>query len=113
MTPTREQLELAAKAAGIVPYSINAETGAVKYKVPSATMAMQFSSWFPTTSKSDSFDLMVACGINVQYGLTRVWARWADDMDICVSSPMSGGTKVEQTTMWAIFLCAVEIGRAM
>ena len=91
MTPTREQLELAAKAAGYKP-----------------------NIWYPVTDKSDSFDLMVACGIELMYFDDHVSAHsdFLMGISFCVDLKEHNNDK-GLATMWAVFLCAVEIGRAM
>ena len=94
MTPTREQLELAAKAAGM-----------------NQTESWLAYNWQPTTFKSDSFDLMVTCDIEPEFfdncvtatACGVMWDEWLKDHN----------NDKQLATMWAVFLCAVEIGRAM
>ena len=105
MNPTREQLELAAKAAGIKGwwsgscycYGYN---GNQNVPIP----------WQPWEHKPDSFDLMVACRIEPEFfdncvtatALGVMWDEWLKDHN----------NDKGLATMWAVFLCAVEIGRA-
>lgn len=107
MTPTREQLELAAKAAGLKEFGFMG--GCLTHVVNN-----QFVYWQPTTSKSDSRDLEVACEIELRYGLRGVWAIANDERSESeVQFYSDHNNDKGLATMWAVFLCAVEIGRAM
>jgi hypothetical protein len=107
MTPTREQLELAAKAAGL---TLKDCTCKKELKCVETNKH-----WNPTTSKSDSFDLMVAL-------MARDFEIISNDKEVCVHCfyECRGSALLEDynndkglATMWAVFLCAVEIGRSL
>jgi hypothetical protein len=110
MTPTHKQLKLAAKAAGIIIHHWSEHTG-TPFVVYSEH---EFHAWQPVTNKSDSRDLEVACEIEINFGLRGVWATVEDERR---------GSKVQfysdhnndkgLATCAAVFLCAVEVGRAM
>ena len=107
MTPTREQLEFAAKAAGIVIDHWSEHTG-TPFVVYSEH---EFHVWQPVTNKSDSFNLMVACGMDVDAGGTIVFSVVGKAMASVHLKDYNDDKGL--ATMWAVFLCAVEIGRAM
>jgi len=109
MKPTREQLELAAKAAGI--------EGEIRQSSPDNYWFQPVglkSPWRPHESKTDSFDLMVACLISPRFS-------WSGDSVIALTSRQVPPLRVDFTdyptvgdaVMAAIFLCAVEIGRGL
>ena len=104
MIPTREQLELAAKAAGL---TLKDCTCKKELKCVETNKH-----WNPTTSKSDSFDLMVACGIEPMFHDTAVSALSGSDFHTEPVYYKDHNNEKGLATMWAVFLCAVEIGRA-
>jgi len=105
MKPTREQLELAAKAAGIDVRAINQDS------IFTEDENHQLKRWKPTTSKSDSFDIMVACGIEPMFHDCAVSALSGSDFR---TEPIYWLDQDKGlATVWAIFLCAVEIGRGL
>ena len=110
MTPTREQLELAAKAAGKkLAYEMYAPTwgfGKNGIKLHDGSW------WHPVTSKTDSFDLMVACKMYVDTASNTIAFAAAGKTQVSAYLKDHNNDK-ELATMWAVFLCAVEIGRAM
>jgi hypothetical protein len=99
--PTREQLALAAKAAGMAIVPLSEGIWHTEYG--------RF--WHPTTNKSHSFDLMVACGIEPMFHDCAVSALSGSDFhtDPVYWLDQDKGL----ATMWAVFLCAVEIGRSL
>ena len=114
MTPTREQLELAAKAAGL---ESNDDTGEMLYWFHSEdTMGGGWGAWNPVTDKSDSFDLMVTCGIEVKYYKEHVLANYLVNNKLpCMAVTFYKDHNNDKglAIMWAVFLCAVEIGRSL
>jgi len=107
MIATLIQLELAAKAAGHTTFhgsrtskgGVHLEDGGKVWE------------WNPTTSKSDSFDLMVACGIEPMFHDCAVSALSGSDFH---TDPVYWLDQDKQlATMWAVFLCAVEIGKSL
>ena len=107
MKPTREQLEFAAKASGkhIIFWGKKGEENCAIADI------YPVQRWDPTESKTDSFDLMVVCEIEPQFYVNNT---------LCQKHGVHGrGYLVDHNndkvlaTMWASFLCAVEIGRAM
>jgi hypothetical protein len=106
MTPTREQLELAAKAAGLLLKWGNLNAAYVKNEDGVLVR------WNPTTSSSDSFNLMVACEIDVGYGYAYMYASYDEKYCKTVYYKDHNNDK-GLAIMWAVFLCAVELGRAM
>jgi hypothetical protein len=110
MTPPRKQLELAAKAAGIEGWWSGScycygYKGNQNVPIP----------WTPWETKYDSFNLMVAL-------LARDFEIISNDKEVCVHCfyGCRGAALLEDhnndkglATMWAVFLCAVEVGRAM
>jgi hypothetical protein len=109
MTPTREQLELAAKAAGIVIEDWN-DANSPMYRGARGDWHV----WRPATDKSDSRDLEVACEIELRYGRLGVWATAkqgtiASEVQYYEDHNNDKGL----ATCAAVFLCVVEIGRAM
>jgi hypothetical protein len=110
MTPTREQLEFAAKAAGL---ESNDDTGEMLYWFHSEdTMGGGWGAWNPITDKSDSFDLMVACKISLLWGNELVRADSHRGIDTFAYYADHNNDK-GLATMWAVFLCAVEIGKSL
>ena len=108
MTPTREQLELAAKVAGLTVLDEYTEGPGIM--VLSPIYGRDY--WDPTTDKSDSRDLEVACEIELRYGLRGVWAIANDERSESeVQFYSDHNNDKGLATMWAVFLCAVEIGR--
>jgi hypothetical protein len=106
MTPTREQLELAAKAAGLLLKWGNLNAAYVKNEDGVLVR------WNPTTSNSDSFDLMVACAIDLVFSKNVVTALCPYNSSGHAYFIHHNNDK-QLATMWAVFLCAVELGRAM
>jgi hypothetical protein len=110
MTPTREQLELAAKAVGLTYYGYDVHKG---LQLDKPYDIRHITWWNPVTTKSDSFDLMVACGIHSDFS--------NEDLVFCsywghhhVKTHLSKYNNDKGlATMWAVFLCAVEIGRGL
>jgi hypothetical protein len=106
MTPTREQLELAAKASGIVIHHWFGDDPRIAMAKPNSKDE-KYRTWLPWKDKSDSFDLMVACEIELKYFDSCVTSA-------CFSVPYKDHNNDKGlATMWAVFLCAVEIGRDM
>jgi hypothetical protein len=107
MTPTKEQLELAAKAAGYKLSWFRREGFE-----PQPTIGD--GAWLPVTSKSDSFDLMVTCGIELMYFDDHVSAHsdFLMGISFCVEYKDHNNDK-GLATMQAVFLCDVEIGRSL
>jgi hypothetical protein len=112
MTPTREQLELAAKAAGIVIHHWISNEPCVIISEPNAKYE-QYKRWLPVTDKSDSFDLMVACEIEPMFHSNGVSALSGGDIATQPFFYADHNNDKRLATMTAVFLCAVEIGRAM
>ena len=107
MTPTREQLELAAKAAGIEGWWTGSDYCYRYIGNPNVPIP-----WQPWEYKPDSFDLMVAIGGgHIAYFQGKIHFYTEDEM-ACVALADHNNDK-GLATMWAVFLCAVEIGRAM
>jgi hypothetical protein len=110
MIATKEQLELAAKAAGYKLSWFRREGFE-----PQPTIGD--GAWHPTTDKSDSFDLMVACGISVSFEPENDLVTATDTYSWEYSSidikPEHNNNDKGLATMAAVFLCAVEIGRGM
>jgi hypothetical protein len=108
MTPTREQLELAAKAVGLTYYGYDVHKG---LQLDKPYDIRHITWWNPVTTKSDSFDLMVVCGIEPMFHDCAVSALSGSDFH---TEPVYWLDQDKGlATMWAVFLCAVEIGRAM
>jgi hypothetical protein len=106
-TPAREQLELAAKAAGLFLKWGNLNAAYVKNEDGVLVR------WNPTTSKPDSFDLMVACEIDIKHTESYV-AAIATKAIRCSYGIYYKDHNNDKglATMWAVFLCAVEIGKS-
>ena len=110
MTPTREQLELAAKTVGFTLLGEYEESLGIVVLSPIEGQAY----WNPVTDKSDSRDLEVACEIELRYGLRGVWAIANDgrsESEVQFYSDHNNNKGL--ATMWAVFLCAVELGKAL
>lgn len=112
MTPTREQLELAAKAAGyehcktyLIPPNFAADGILIKRGEGG------YRWWNPIASKSDSFDLEVDCEIEPMFHDTAVSALSGSDFHTAPVYWLDHDKGL--ATMWAVFLCAVEIGRSL
>ena len=107
MTPTREQLELAAKVVGIeIHHWFDNDP---RITIPEPTdLTVKYRTWQPVTDKSDNRDLELACEIELKFfsplGIKAndAWFYYKDY-----------NNDKGLATMWAVFLCAVEIGRAM
>jgi len=108
MKPTREQLELAAKAAGIEIYLTKSTPDRVFYRLDICE------EWRPTEDKSESFELMVACGIDVEFN-EAAGIVYTEKHSCCIRVFVDEDYNNDKglATMWAIFLCAVEIGGAV
>ena len=102
MTPQdREEHRLAALAAG---YEVAFRDGRCMVVIVEKYNYLSRSEWQPKINKADCFDLMVACGMSIDFceGLVR-----SDDMQITVGfEPYDS-----EAAMQAAFNCAVEIGR--
>ena len=115
MKPTREQVELAAKAAGLI-LNFTEEGLVFAHKKDCPVGDTVTREWLPATNKSDSFDLMVACKIapkifdSIVIAQTLFFAKHQAKTEAWFSDHNNDKSRA---TMWAIFLCAVEIGRAM
>ena len=115
MTPTREQLELAAKALGLTVLGEYDESSGIVVLSPIEGQAY----WNPVTDKSDSFDLMFTCGIRPYWTNSEFF----DGSDYCAATTrhLESGIVLYKdhnndkglATMWAVFLCAVEIGKSL
>jgi len=112
MTPQdQEDHRLAALAAGL-PIRFRKDIGCFVRMHNSCAKDQGFwGAWVPLANKSDSFDLMVACGIQIDTSEDD-WhsaTYWIDEMNIngFIYPPHDS-----QEAMKAIFRCAVEIGRA-
>jgi hypothetical protein len=105
MTPTREQLELAAKAAG---YSYKWQHS--KFRVSRHDTNGWSEAWYPVKDASDNLNLRDSCEINISYFISCVAATSrGKTIDVYYSDYKDKN----DATRWASFLCAVEIGRAM
>jgi hypothetical protein len=107
LTPTREQLELAAKAAGLKYYGYDVHKG---LQLDKPYDIRHITWWNPITSKSDSRDLEVACEIDIGNGHSYVYTSYDDLYGTLVYYKDYNNDK-GLATCAAVFLCAVEIGR--
>ena len=107
MTPTREQVELAAKAAGLTVLDEYAEGPGIMVRSP--IYGREY--WNPTSYKPDSFDLMVACGIEPLFYVTNVLCTKPVGFGRAYYADHNNDKGL--AIMWAVFLCAVEIGRSL
>jgi hypothetical protein len=111
MTPTCEQLELAAKAAGIATHRL--QTRYVTHDHYEDGRVDIIKPWNPVTDKSDSFDLMVACEIEPMYFDDCVLAQSDFLMGISIYAYLKDHNNDKGLAiMWAMFLCAVELGKS-
>ena len=111
MTPTNEQLKLAAKAAGIAIHHWIGNEPRVVISEPNAKYE-QYKRWLPVTDKSDSFDLRVAIDANIRVNGNYVLVnkgRHAAGVGFYEDHNNDKGL----ATMRAVFMCAVEIGRSL
>jgi hypothetical protein len=105
--PTREQLELAAKAAGIVIEDWT-EEGNPMYRNDKGHLGI----WIPTLDKYESFDLMVAIDANITVRGKYVFVnsgRHAAGVAFYKDHNNDKGLAL----CAAVFMCAVAIGEAM
>ena len=114
MTPTKEQMELAAKAYGIERLHFDA-TGTA-FQVKGNVIG---SSWRPLTSGDDSQRLQVKLGMTASVGGTTVdaccWADKTKPMQIITKALLFDPAIPDddlRAMREAIFLVAVEVGRA-
>ena len=103
MTPTRKQLELAAKAAGIKGFA-----GARGF-----WFIAEQRYWKPVTDKSDSRDLMVACEIELAFGDEEEVQAFGGNNSYAFAKIEDYNNDKGLATCAAVFLCAVEIGRSL
>lgn len=114
MTPTLEQMELAARAAGIEWFAFDLETqGLMRTQIPPAL-------WNPLTSGDDSQRLQAKLRMSLDYQKVGGKHRW---LAVCRQSAWESTTKAIcfnpaipdddlRAMKEAIFLVAVEVGRA-
>ena len=114
MTPTKEQMELAAKACGIERLHFDA-TGTA-FQVKGNVIG---SSWRPLTSGDDSQRLQVKLGMTASVGGTTVdaccWADKTKPMQIITKALLFDPAIPDddlRAMRESIFLVAVEVGRA-
>ena len=99
----------AAKAAGIVIEDWTHESNPM-YRNAKGHWGV----WRPVTDKSDSFDLMVACGIELAFGHEgEVQAFGANNRYYVYVKIADHNNDKGLETMAAVFLCAVEIGKSL
>lgn len=118
MTPTREQYELAAKAAGGTLYY---DTELVVRFIPPGTPpqfnVLSLPQWRPHEDRADAFSLLCALprpGLDVEKETVCVWyARFSDDKVRQGPTVDVVADNIEAAAREAIFLCAVEVGRGM
>lgn len=115
MTPTKEQMELAAKAYGIERLHFDA-TGTA-FQVKGNVIG---SSWRPLTSGDDSQRLQVKLGMTASVGATTVDACcWTDREELTrtINKALLFDPAIPDDDLRAmreaIFLVAVEIGRVI
>ena len=113
MTPTLEQMELAAKSIGLVRHgSAFADTFLVKKTRENASAYGV--EWNPLTSGDDSQRLQVKLRIDVDWFDKRTSVQaWMEGFIVsCIPNPSIPDDDL-RAMKEAIFLVAVEIGRAM
>jgi hypothetical protein len=114
-TPTREQIELAAKAVGLT-YTMHNDVFEI-LETSADGQKQGFRPWQPVTSKSDSFDLMVAIDADIKRytdGVRCVYRTHMLPKDIVGTAYYKDHNNDKGlATLWAVFLCAVEIGRSL
>jgi hypothetical protein len=115
MTPTREQYELAARAAGGMLYY---DTELVVRFIPPGTPpqfnVLSLPQWLPHEDRAQAFSLLCAIGF-CSLILGKKWARVVAGITVSMApaeSPFSA-PNIEAAAREAIFLCAVEVGRGM
>ena len=117
MNPTREQMELAAKAAGLTISDYDEDGG--DYYVRDGVTPHEYI-WSPLTSSDDSQRLQVKLGMTASVGATTVDACcWTDREELTrtINKALLFDPAIPDDDLRAmreaIFLVAVEIGRAM
>lgn len=114
MTPTKEQYELAAKAAGI---EIAWFAGAPNKLLKVGGLSYDREPWRPHEDRADAFSLLCALprpGLDVEKETVCVWyARFSDDKVRQGPTVDVVADNIEAAAREAIFLCAVEVGRGM
>lgn len=120
MTPTREQYELAAKAAGGMLYY---DTELVVRFIPPGTPlqfnVMSLPQWRPHKDRSDAFSLQCAIKGGLWFEEQRnAWYACLEPLkgpplEVTIVAASTDKTDIEAAAREAIFLCAVEVGRGM
>lgn len=112
MTTEREELELAALAAGLLPIPDNK---ALDYSVDGGLAFCgggEYTVWSPRHDDGDSFRLMVKLGMDVFSGNNKVTA-WAFGSNGGFTRSFLGVEDKAAATREAIYQVAVEVGRRM
>lgn len=124
MTPTREQYELAARAAGgMLYYDTRFDVRFIPQGTAPEFNVLSLPQWRPHEDNAQAFSLLCALkDVEVSLTLGQFWAECKAPLvpahsDITVSltsaeSPFSA-PNIEAAAREAIFLCAVEVGRGM
>ncbi len=118
MTPTKEQYELAAKAAGGMLYY---DTELIVRFIPPGTPpqfnVMSLLQWRPNEDNAQAFSLLCALprpGLDVEKETVCVWyARFSDDKVRQGPTVDVVAGNIEAAACEAVFLAAVEVGRGM
>lgn len=109
MTTYREQMELAAKAAGLIGYRYVPECEAMMRDRPGSSLGYWPGPWNPRADSGDALRLAVRAGIWVHPGEHDEYVEAVGVSTVYVPP----GNDREAATRLAIFRAAVEIGRSM
>lgn len=123
MTPTKEQYELAAKAAGgTLYYDTRFDVRFIPQGTAPEFNVMSLPQWRPHEDRADAFSLLCAIngGLEVYRASTSVVVAWSEAPYVerysktnLVQRDSDSQQDIEAAACEAIFLCAVEVGRGM
>lgn len=116
MTPTREQYELAAKAAGI---EIAWFAGAPNKLLKVGGLSYDREPWRPHEDRAQAFSLLCAIKGGLWFEEQRnAWYACFEPLkgpplEVTIYAASPSANDIEAAACEAVFLCAVEVGRGM
>jgi len=115
---TREDLEMAAKAAGLEVESIDMDAGKawvfVPGGLPDADGEREIVMWFPPEDDGDCARMEAAVGIDTHWGTALVWASLASDKHpIACTKYAHHDNDRSRARRYASVKLAAAVGRAM
>ncbi len=120
MTPTKEQYELAAKAAGgTLYYDTEFDVRFIPPWTAPEFNVMSLPQWRPHKDRSDAFSLLCAIKGGLWFEEQRnAWYACFEPLkgpppEVTIVATSTDKADIEAAAREAIFLCAVEVGRGL